>query len=61
MIYIRDPRPLGRILLILVVVLLTCGLTATGHDVATAVVLSAAMLGVGVELAGRALPRREAP
>lgn len=60
MIMIGDLRSLGRVVVVVLVVLVAAGFTAAGSAIGTAVLLSAASLGIAAELALRLVPSGEA-
>jgi hypothetical protein len=60
MILFRPGISWGRILVVVLVLVLACGLMASGHDLATAVLLSAAVLGTAADIARRLVPARPA-
>ncbi|MFD0773476.1 hypothetical protein ACFQZ2_06000 [Streptomonospora algeriensis] len=48
----------ARLVLVVVVLVAACGLTAAGHDLSTALLLITALLGVAADTARRILPAR---
>ncbi|RNL80699.1 hypothetical protein [Halostreptopolyspora alba] len=50
----------ARVILVVVVLVVACGLTAAGHDLTTALLLATALLGMAADTARRALPAQPA-